>query len=826
METDRNLLFGVLALQADLIDTRQFIEACTLWTARKDASLADLLMERGWIVAEDRSHVEYLLERKLQRHGGDARAGLASVDGEIKRSLAALGDADIHRSLASLPEADGSGPTATVDFVPTTQERYSLVRLHASGGIGRVWLARDSYLDREIALKELRPERADDSRLWARFLQEAQITGQLEHPGIVPVYELARRPDSKQPFYTMRFVNGRTLNEGTSKFHAKRAAGESDSFEFLTLVNAFVTVCNTIAYAHSRGVLHRDLKGQNVILGDFGEVVVLDWGLAKRMDHDEFHEPLTARASGGNGEPNFTLQGQALGTPAYMAPEQAAGRLDEIDCRTDVYGLGAMLYEILTGQPPLTGSDTLEILRKVIEEKPPSPRQHWPELPPALEAVCLRAISKRPGDRYAEAGELAQQVQQWQDEELRKSRHLLQAIVDNSTAIIFVKDTDGRYILANRWYERLFHVSQEEVVGNTDLDIFPTEIAEAFRANDRKVIEAGKPLEFEERAPHDGGIHTYISLKFPIYDSSGKPYAVCGIATNITDRKRAEEALRESEERYRSVIAAMQDGFVLLDADGSIRSCNASAERILGLSADQMMGRTPLDPRWGAIREDGSAFPDEDRPPIVTLRTGKPCSNVIMGVRRPDGALTWLCVNSQPLFQADGVTLAGVVAGFSDTTERQRLQEALRQSEALYHSLVETLPLCVWRKDRAGKFTFGSERFCKQVLNKPEAEIIGKTDYDFFFPREMADQYRDNDAKVLSTGEVLKTTETTVTPEGEELVIQVVKAPVLDAQGTIVGTQGIFWDITERVRLEEALEKTRAELERVRQELTDAKNQS
>jgi hypothetical protein len=261
METDRNLLFGVIALQADLIDARQFIDACALWTARKDVSLADLLVERGWILPVDKSHLDYLLERKLQKHGGDARLSLAGLDGDIKRSLAALDDADIHQSLASLPQRSDSCADGTVDFVPAAQERYSLMRLHASGGVGRVWLARDTYLERDIALKELRPERADDSRMWKRFLKEAQITGQLEHPGIIPVYELARRSDSNQPFYTMRFVKGRTLSQATRDFHKKRADGESTSFELLTLLNAFVTVCNTIAYAHSRGVLHRDLKG-------------------------------------------------------------------------------------------------------------------------------------------------------------------------------------------------------------------------------------------------------------------------------------------------------------------------------------------------------------------------------------------------------------------------------------------------------------------------------------------------------------------------------------------------------------------------------------
>src|SRR5262249_32323812 len=145
--------------------------------------------------------------------------------------------------------------------------------------IGRVWKAEDRALGRVVALKELRPERAADDIVRSRFLQEARITGQLEHPGIVPVYELSSHADEKPPYYVMRFVNGRTLSEAIAGYHQRRRAGRSESYDFAELLNAFVAVCNTVAYAHSRGIIHRDLKGQNVVLGDFGEVILLDWGL-------------------------------------------------------------------------------------------------------------------------------------------------------------------------------------------------------------------------------------------------------------------------------------------------------------------------------------------------------------------------------------------------------------------------------------------------------------------------------------------------------------------------------------------------------------------
>ncbi len=554
MDTDRNLLFGVLALQADLIDTNQFVDACSLWAARKGVPLANLLVEHGWILQADKDHLEYLLERKLSKHGGDAKASLAAVADDVKRSLAALGDAEIDRSLADLPRPND--PMAvTVDHVPEPRERYTLTRLHATGGIGRVWLAHDNDLGRSVALKELRPERADNAALWNRFLKEARITGQLEHPGIVPVYELARRPDNGQPFYTMRFVKGRTLSEASRAFHQKRASGHADSLEFLALLNAFVTVCNTVAYAHARGVLHRDLKGQNVILGDFGEVVVLDWGLAKLVSRpeQEADTPSIVLDQDGSGEVDLTQHGQAIGTPAYMAPEQAAGRLDQIDVRTDIYGLGAILYEILTGQPPFAGSDTRDVLRKVQEDEPTPPRQLNLEVPPALEAACLRALAKLPANRYAGATGLAQEVQTWQEvqrrhaeEALRESEALYHSLVETLPLNVWRKDLDSRFTFANQRFCEAAGKSLDQVIGTTDFDFYPAELAEKYRRDDQWVMTTGHPFEATEQHVRPTGEKLHVRVvKTLTRDSRGEIAGTQGIFWDITELKRAEVALEQ-----------------------------------------------------------------------------------------------------------------------------------------------------------------------------------------------------------------------------------------------------------------------------------------
>jgi eukaryotic-like serine/threonine-protein kinase len=437
IDTDRNLLFGVLALQGELIDAGQLAEACTAWSVRKDRLLADVLVERGWMSADDRSLVEQLLERRLKKHSGDAHQSLiaatagavgiqATLDGIRNKS----NDVEIRQTLGDIERPQRAGdPIEYVSMIsqpPTSRDRYTLSSLHAKGGIGQVWLARDTAMNREVALKELRPDRSDNDALLRRFFQEATITGQLDHPGIVPVYELARGDTNAgdgRPYYTMRFVRGRTLSDAVAGYHRDRAAGKSSRTDLLALIQAFVGVCNTVAFAHSRNVIHRDLKGANIVLGEFGEVILLDWGLAKLVEG----EGGTQRAEPGfdpeitdvyTGQfdpagPELTAAGQVLGTPSYMAPEQAEGRADLIGRRTDVYGLGAILYEILAGQLPFDGESTHDVLRKVREQPPVPVSKVVRSTPKALEAVCLKAMAKDPGGRYLSATALAADVQHW-----------------------------------------------------------------------------------------------------------------------------------------------------------------------------------------------------------------------------------------------------------------------------------------------------------------------------------------------------------------------------------------------------------------------------
>jgi WD40 repeat protein len=411
MDTERHLLFGLLALRAGLIQARPLAAAWAAWSARPDRSLADLLVERGHLTRADSAAVEVLLERETTKQ--DSKSPGLSADERVRRALAALEEFETGGEPTGLPSTAPYADVLPPGPAPRTGDRYALIREHASGGSGRIWVAWDHDLNREVALKQLLPEWAERPDLLQRFLDEARITGQLDHPGIVPVHDLAGPADNRPPSYTMRLVKGRSLDEAVAAFHQRRLAGQAQPMEQAALLQAFVQVCQTVAYAHGRGVIHRDLKGLNVVLGDYGEVIVLDWGLAKVLGQPEGSTPSPAVTLDRAETHDPSQPGSLLGTPAYMAPEQAAGRPDLIDRRTDVYGLGAILYEVLTGRPPFLGSDHQEVRRQVRTVPPAHPCAVCPSAPPALAAVCLRALAKEPGQRYASALELAEEVRRW-----------------------------------------------------------------------------------------------------------------------------------------------------------------------------------------------------------------------------------------------------------------------------------------------------------------------------------------------------------------------------------------------------------------------------
>ena len=329
--------------------------------------------------------------------------------------------------MAADKQVDDSGSLDPLRVPEIGFGRFQLQRRLGRGGQGEVWLAVDPTLGREVALKIIPPRLAEVDALIEKLRLEAEITGRLEHPNIVPIYEAGR--DSRQfPFYAMRVFRDENLQAAIDRFHL---SDRSDS-GLRQLLGRFIDVCEAIAYAHSHGVIHRDLKPHNVMLGEFGETLVVDWGMAKMVGQDL--QPTDA----GTAVPTPLLEddshlGQVKGTPAYMSPEQAWGQVDSLGPATDVFSLGAVLFCILTGQAPrnakskgvglprrpdksprLTPEEAIAQAREGSIQKPTVIN---PRVPRGLEAICGRAMSKETADRYSTALELAKDVQRWLNDE-------------------------------------------------------------------------------------------------------------------------------------------------------------------------------------------------------------------------------------------------------------------------------------------------------------------------------------------------------------------------------------------------------------------------
>jgi eukaryotic-like serine/threonine-protein kinase len=427
----QSLLFGLLALHNNFIDRETLLAAFNAWIVDKSQSLDQILRDRGALTPARHAILEALVEEHLQQHGFDPERSLSvlRIAPSVRDDIEALPDFDIQASLLFLRLGDTDGKDtdseSTADWdedsaATDAEGRFRIVRFHDRGALGEVYVARDQQLHRIVALKRIKLDHAADKDKRARFVVEAEITGRLEHPGIVPVYGLGTYDDGR-PFYAMRFIRGDNLKSAIEQFHQAEAKGRDPgerTLALLKLLRRFLDVCNAIDYAHSRGVLHRDLKPGNIMLGKFGETLVVDWGLAKTVGRPET-SPASATMDDRTLVPQSgsdlrgTELGARLGTPAYMSPEQAAGRIADLGPASDVYGLGATLYCLLTGRAPFNDRDLADLLRKVErgDFSPPRKLKGW--IDPALEAICLKAMATDPDERYRTPRALADDVEHW-----------------------------------------------------------------------------------------------------------------------------------------------------------------------------------------------------------------------------------------------------------------------------------------------------------------------------------------------------------------------------------------------------------------------------
>jgi formylglycine-generating enzyme required for sulfatase activity len=381
---------------------------------------------------------------ELREQGRDADAGALCADAgrpglaeELERRISDLRDVDVvlnrpgggvdsgpeRAAPGSTVAADGRGAGGgdeqpEVDFA-SSQSHYRELRYYRRGGLGEIFKAHQDELGRGVALKFIQSRHVTSPYHVSRFLREAGVTGRLQHPGIVPIYGTGRGNDGR-PCYAMRFIEGESLEAAIDRFHrpGASAAGPDRRYaELSELLDRLISVCETMAYAHSRGVLHRDLKPANIMLGPYGETIVVDWGLAKSFQDDEAKDGVgDSRMNPDTPERDAYVSTMGpVGTPEYMSPEQAEGPGGVVGPASDVYSLGVILYKILTGCVPVRGRDPIVTLNMARRGDFLPPRRLKATVPRALEAVCLKVLARDPSGRYATAKNLAEDLKRWRN---------------------------------------------------------------------------------------------------------------------------------------------------------------------------------------------------------------------------------------------------------------------------------------------------------------------------------------------------------------------------------------------------------------------------
>lgn len=449
----RGLLYGVIAYKNGFVTIDQFVDALGSWWSRpskEESHIASYFVECGLLSTDQAEAVD----RILSLHAAEGGTG------EFDSSLETLASFEISDALERLENIEEVGIEKTIHQLKndlnsknrpgrspdsnagahdrnailgmgdrTSEFRFKVLHPLESGkgGMGEIDVAEDSELGRHVALKKIRPEQADEDGSRERFRREAEITGNLEHPSIVPIYGLGA-DNNGRPFYAMRWIRGKELGSQIAEFQTKRIEGQTsfDSVEFRALVDQLIDVAQAISYAHSRGVLHRDLKPGNVMVGKYGETLVIDWGLARVPEQSDDRggdaalektagDPLQNLSGRPGSEVLETVQGSMMGTLGYAPPEQLNGRVDQICPQSDVYGLGAILYQILTGKTTVAtkGRGLQAAVDDTLKGKIESPNAVVSGVPKSLAAICMKALARSPQNRYASANELVEELERW-----------------------------------------------------------------------------------------------------------------------------------------------------------------------------------------------------------------------------------------------------------------------------------------------------------------------------------------------------------------------------------------------------------------------------
>ncbi len=413
---DKNLLFGLIAFQNGYITMEQFMEAGAVWNKDPNRELAEILVEKKHLDDVEKYNIQGIVEDRLRRLGGLEN----SISFSIENGSVPEGEGMPEDWKAKIDEvtkiiqnnASATPPRLDNIEIKSGTNRYIIRKLLGHGGQGYVWEAYDTELNRKVAIKNIVPKLSSDPLHQELLIDEARKTGKLAHAGIPPIFDIGKDAEGK-PFFTMQLISGSKFSDQYKDLRYEGISQSNFVNQIRPLLRHLVTVCNTLQFAFdNEAVIHRDLKPENIMVNHYGETLVMDWGMGKIVNdpssnNQDASSVLFIPMQTDSGSSQRTSVGTIKGSVKYMSPEQARAENDRLDHRTDIYGLGAILYWILTGQPPHKG--TVAALPDIQKNRFPTPSQVRPSLsiPKELEAICLKAMATLPEDRYQKAEDMA-----------------------------------------------------------------------------------------------------------------------------------------------------------------------------------------------------------------------------------------------------------------------------------------------------------------------------------------------------------------------------------------------------------------------------------
>ena len=485
-----------------------------------------------------------------------------------------------------------------------------------------------------------------------------------------------------------------------------------------------------------------------------------------------------------------------------LLPTDLGQNLARVPATLDLPGLRGQVESVIAGAPPL------------IQRVGQGERHYLLQIAPHFDAAGRR-LGAILG--FADISELvrAETARDQAEERFR-------LFMDHSPAIAWIKDAEGRHVYLSRPCEQRFGVHLADWSGKTDAEVWPPETAEVLRRNDLEVLAADRPMEIEEttREP-DGRVRIWMNQKFCFTDAAGQRY-IGGIGIDITERRRIEQDLLASGERYRVLAETMLQGVVHQAADGTIIAMNPAAERILGKTREQFLGRNSVQVEGDCIRTDGAIFPGVEHPSMVALATGEPVRGVVMGVFNPQqGQYRWIRIDAVPVSRAGARQPSEVYTVFEDITEWRQVQESLRESEARHRALVEASFDWMWEVDERGIYTYSSGKV-EEILGYRPEELIGRSSLDLMPPDE-ARRVGEVFAAIQSRRESFRNlVNINLHKDGRPRLIETSGEPILDADGTLRGYRGFDRDVTDIVAARRVLEQHQHELEALVAERTAA----